>query len=55
MLKNIATARSEYTAKQENKASYITSYINPDLIEFFGEDWKKIKTQTKKRNIHNCK
>ena len=55
MLKSIATARSECTAKQENKASYNTDYIVPDLIDFFGDDWKEIKTQIEKRNIHNCK
>ena len=38
MLKSIATARSEYTAKQENKVSYNTYYIVPDLIDFFGDD-----------------
>ena len=54
MLKSIATAGSECTAKQENNASYNTYYIVPDLIDFFG-DWKEIKTQTEKRNIHNCK
>ena len=48
MLKSIATARSECTAKQENKASYNTYYIVPDLIDFFGDDWKKIQTQTEK-------
>ena len=26
------------TAKQENKASYNTDYIVPDLIDFFGND-----------------
>ena len=36
MLKSIATARSEYTAEHENKASYNTGYIVPDLIDFFG-------------------
>ena len=41
------------TAKQENKGSYNTYYIVPDLIDFFGDDWKEIKTQTEKRNIHN--
>ena len=44
--------------KQENKASYNTDYIAsqiPDLIHFFGNDRKEIKTQTEKRNIHNCK
>ena len=55
MLKSTATARSECTAKQENKASYNTYYIVPDLIDFFGDDWKEIKTQTEKGNIHNCK
>ena len=48
MLKSIATARSEWTAKQESKASYNTHYIIPDLIDFFGDDWKEIKTQTEK-------
>ena len=55
MLKSTATARSECTAKQENKASYNTYYIVPDLIDFFGDDWKEIKRETKKRNFHNCK
>ena len=49
MLKSIATACSECTAKQENKASYNTYYIVPDLIE------KRSKRRLKKRNIHNCK
>ena len=49
MLKSIATARSECTAKQENKASYNTHYIAPDLIDFFGDDWKEIKTQLEKK------
>ena len=38
MLKSIATAHSECTAKQENKASYNIDYIVPDLIDFFGND-----------------
>ena len=38
MLKNIATAHSECTAKHKNKASYDTNYIVPDLIDFFGDD-----------------
>ena len=38
MLKNIATARSECTAKQENKATYSTDYIVPDVIDVFGDD-----------------
>ena len=55
MLKSIATARSEGTGKQGKKASYNAYYIVPNLIDFFGNDWKEIKTQTEKRNIHNCK
>ena len=54
MLKSIATAHRECTAKQENKASYNTDYIVPDLIDFIG-DWKEFKTETEKKNIHNCK
>ena len=38
MLKSITTARSECTAKQENKARYNTHYIVPDIIDFFGDD-----------------
>ena len=52
MLKSIATARSECTAKQGNKASCNTDYIVPDLIDFFGNE---LKTQTEKRNISNVK
>ena len=37
-VESIATARSECTAKQENKASYNTDCIVPDLIDFFGDD-----------------
>ena len=44
MFKSIATAPSECTAKQGNKASYNTDYIAPDLIDFFGDNWKEIKT-----------
>ena len=55
MLKSIATACSECTAKYESKASYNTDYVVPDLIDFFDDDWKEIKTQTEKRNIHNYK
>ena len=37
-------ARSECKAKHKNTmASYNTAYIAPDLIEFFGDDWKEIK------------
>ena len=55
MSKSTATACSECTAKQEYKASYNTDYIVPDLIDFFGNDSKEIKTQSEKKNIHNCK
>ena len=55
MLKSIATTIRECTAKQENKANYNTDYIVSDLIDFFGNDWKDIKTLTEKRNTHNCK
>ena len=55
MLKSIATARSEFTAKHKNKASYNTDYIVPDLINFLGDDWKEVKMQAEQRNFHNCK
>ena len=51
MLKSIGTARSECTAKRENKATYNTGYIVPDMIDFFDDDWKEIKTQIEK-NIY---
>ena len=38
MLKSIATARSECTAKHKNKAGCNTDWIVPDLIDFFGDD-----------------
>ena len=41
MLKSIATARSEYTAKHKNKASYNIGYIVPDLIDIF---WRRLKS-----------
>ena len=53
MLKSIATARIECTAKHENKTNYNTGYIVPDLIDFFSNDWKEIKTQIEKQNISN--
>ena len=53
MLKSIATARSECTVKHENNASYNSDYIVPNLIDFFGDGWKEIKTQIEKRNIPN--
>ena len=43
--KSIATTRSECATRHENKASYNTDYIVPDLIDFFGDDWKVIRTQ----------
>ena len=49
MLKSIAAVRSECTVKQEKKASCSTYCIVPDLIDFFGDDWKEIKTQTEKK------
>ena len=55
ILKSIIPARSECTAKQENKGSYNTYYIVPDLTDVFGDGWKEIKTQIEKGNIHNCK
>ena len=48
MLKSIATARSECTSKLENIASYNTYYIVPDLIDFFGDNWKEIEKRMKK-------
>ena len=43
LLKSIVTARSECTVKEENKVSYNTDYTVPDLIDFFGDDWKDWK------------
>ena len=45
MLKIIATARSECTAKKENKASYNTYYIVPAMIE------KRLKRRLKKEIV----
>ena len=53
-VENIATARSGCIANYENKASYSTDYTVPDLIDFFGDDWKVIKTQIETRNIFIC-
>ena len=55
MLKSIATVRGECTAKHENKVSYNTEYIFPNLIDYFDDDSKENKTQIEKRNIHSCK
>ena len=38
MLKSIATARSECTAKHENKVSHNTDYIVSVLIDFSGDN-----------------
>ena len=38
MLKSIAKARSECTAKHENKASHNRDYIVSDLTDFFSHD-----------------
>ena len=40
ILKSIATAHSECKTKLENKASYSTNFIGPDLIDFFGDNLK---------------
>ena len=48
MFKSIATTRSECTTKQENKASYNTDYIVPDLIDFFGDDENRSRRRLKK-------
>ena len=37
------------------KASNSTDYVVPDLIDFFGDDLKEIKTHIEKRNIYICK
>ena len=41
MLRSIAMACSECRAKHENKASYNTDYIVPDMIDFF---WRWLKS-----------
>ena len=51
ILKSNATASSECTTKHENKVSYNTDYNVPDLIDFFGNDWKEITTQGEKKEI----
>ena len=51
ILKSNATASSECTTKHENKVSYNTDYNVPDLIDFFGNDWKEITTQDEKKEI----
>ena len=51
MLKSIATARSECTAKHENKASRNTDYIVPDLIDFLVMIEKRSKRGLKKEIV----
>ena len=51
MFKSIATAHSECAAKQENKTSYDTDYIVPDLIDFFGDDIHKKEIFITVKNI----
>ena len=48
MLKSIAKARSECTAKHKNKASYNTDYIVPDLIDLLAMIKKRSKRKLKK-------
>ena len=48
MLKSIATARSECTAKQENKASYNVYYIVPDMMTSLAMIEKRSKHRLKK-------
>ena len=51
MLKSIATARSECTAKHGNKASYNTDYIVPDLVDFLATIEKRSKRTLKKERF----
>ena len=51
MLKSIATARSGCTAKHENKASYSTDYIVPDLVDFFLAMIEKRSKRTLKKEM----
>ena len=48
MLKNIATAFSECTAKHESKASFNTNFIVPDLIDTFWRFLKRSESRLKK-------
>ena len=47
MLKSIATARRDCTGKHENKASYNTDYIVPDLIDSLAMTEKRLKRRLK--------
>ena len=55
MLKSTATASSACTTKHENKGSYKTDCIFPDLTNFLGDDSKEIKMHIGKININNFK
>ena len=55
ILKSIATARSDCTAKHENKASYNTDYIVPDLIDSLAMIKKRSKRRLQKEIFINCK
>ena len=48
MLKSIAMARSECTAKHENKANHNTDYLVSDLTDFFVMTEKRSKRRLKK-------
>ena len=48
MLKIITTARSEYTAKHENKASYNIDYLVLNVIGFLAMIEKPLKRILKK-------
>ena len=49
------TKQNKRAQGDKKTKSTTTDYIDPDLIDFFGVDYKEIKTQTEKRNIHYCK
>ena len=51
MLKSIATALSEYTIKHENKSSYNTDYIVPDLTDFLAMIEKRSKRRLEKETF----
>ena len=47
--------RSECTKNKENRASHNTDCNASDLIDFFGDHWKGIRTQIEKINIYILK
>ena len=55
MFKNIGTACSESTLKQENEASYSTDYIVHDLIDFLAKIEMRLEKRLKKWNIYICR